>query len=572
MTRLSSVSIACAAALVTLTSGCTTALVQTENANIENALSSSDRMLENARTGTPLERNVKPMVNVHQTAWIPAKKITPDDMKPGFEQGRRDISINRDFRDIQDVAERITLLTGLPVSIASDVTAAGASAEPASSASSASSGSTGASTGPMTPTPVPMPPTMGGSPTSMSMNDLFNMPGLSGININYSGPLSGFLDVAASRFNIAWRWNEDGRSIEFYRFETRTFRITALPGDTTLNSSISPTNNTGATGGAAGGAGSSGGGGGGSEQTTTVSFSGLSVWSAMEKSIQTMVGASGKVVSSPALGTITVTDTPSVLKKVAEFVNKQNAALGKQVVVNVKVLSVDVSNSKSYGVNWDAVYKSLSKDYGLSFSTSFVPTLAGTSDLSLNVISSGENARWSGTSAMIRALSSQGKVSQVTSAAVTTLNNQPVPVNVGRQIAYLASSTTTTTDNSGTSTSLQPGMINTGFSMNLVPHIQDGDQLLLQYAIDLSALKSIYTVTSGDSSIQTPEIESRKFMQRVKLNSGDTLVVAGFEQANTDTDQSGIGSAANALFGGGVNSSRDRNALVILIQPVVVDY
>ncbi len=566
-TRLSSLSMACAAALVTLTSGCTTALVQTENANIESTLSSADRMMENARSGAPLERSVKPMVNVHQTAWIPAKKIMPDDMKPGFEQGRREISINRDFRDIQDVAERITLLTGLPVSIASDVNEAGAPVVSADSGASASAD-------PMAPPAAPMPPMMGGAPTALSMNDIFNMPGLSGININYSGPLSGFLDVASSRFNISWRWNEDGRSIEFYRFETQTFRIAALPGDTTLNSSISPTNNMGATGRDSGGSG--GGSSGGSEQTTTVSFSGLSVWNAMEESIKTMTGSAGKIISSPALGTITVTDTPSVLKKVAEFVNKQNSSLGKQVVVNVKVLSVDVSNAKSYGISWDSVYKSLSKDYGFSFATSFVPTQAGASDLALKVISGGANgdmsSRWGGSSAIVRALSTQGKVSQVTSAAVTTLNNQPVPVNVGRQIAYLASSTTTTTEGSGTSTSLQPGMINTGFSMNLVPHIQDGDQLLLQYAIDLSSLKSIYTVKSGDSSIQTPEIESRKFMQRVKLNSGDTLVVAGFEQTNNDTDQSGIGSAANALFGGGMNGSRDRNALVILIQPVVVDY
>lgn len=567
--RLSLISVACIGAITVLSTGCTSALVQSENASIEGTLSSADRMMENARTGAPVERTFKPMVNVHSTAWIPAKKMMPDEMKPGFEQGRREISINRDFRDIQDVAERITLLTGLPVSIASDVSDGGGAP------SSASAASTGASSDPMAspsaPMP-PMPPMMGGSPTSLSMNDLFNMPGLSGININYSGPLSGFLDVASSRFNISWRWNEDGRSIEFYRFETQTFRIAALPGDTTLNSSISPTNSTGATGGEGGGSSA----GGGSEQTTSVSFSGLSVWSAMEESIRTMVGTSGKVLSSPALGTITVTDTPSVLKKVADFVSKQNASLGKQVVVNVKVLSVDVSNSKSYGINWDSVYKSLSKDYGFSFATSFVPSQSGASDLALNVISGGANgdmsARWGGSSAMVRALSSQGRVSQVTSAAVTTLNNQPVPVNVGRQIAYLASSTTTTTEGSGTSTSLQPGMINTGFSMNLVPHIQDGDQLLLQYAIDLSALKNIYTVESGDSSIQTPEIESRKFMQRVKLNSGDTLVVAGFEQANTDTDQSGIGSVANALLGGGMNGSRDRNALVILIQPVVVDY
>lgn len=556
--RLTLISSACVAMFAT---GCTTALVQTENEMFQKDTAETDRLMEHARDGSPASRGIKPLVNVHSQAWLPAKKVTPDSMKPGFEQGRRQISVNRDFRDIQDVAERITLLTGLPVSIASDVTETGSGA-----AAPVASGSDGAG---VSPPPIPMPPSMGSGAgaTSLSMNDLFNMPGLSGININYSGPLSGFLDVAASRFNIAWRWNEEGRAVEFYRFETRTFRIAALPGDTTLNSSISPSNSTGSS------AGGESGGGGSSEQMTSVSFSNLSVWSSIEDSVKTMVGASGKVVSSPALGTITVTDTPSVLKKVADFIHKQNSALGKQVVVNVKVLSVDVSNSKNYGINWNAVYSSLSKDYGFSFVSSFVPS-DGAANLALNVIPGGDSdlsRRFGDSSAFVRALSTQGKVSQVTSAAVTTLNNQPVPVNVGRQIAYLASSTSSTSEGT-TSTSLEPGVINTGFSMNLVPHIQEGDNLLLQYAIDLSALKGMYSVSSGDSTIQTPEIESRKFMQRVKLNSGDTLVVAGFEQSNIDSEQSGIGSAANALLGGGMNGGRNRNAIVILIQPVVVDY
>lgn len=555
--RLTLISTAC---LTLFSAGCTTALVQTENELFQKEALETDRLMERARDGAPASKGMKPLVNVHSQAWLPAKKVTPDSMKPGFEQGRRQISVNRDFRDIQDVAERITLLTGLPVSIASDVTDAASGAPESAAASSDASGAM--------PPPVPMPPSMGGgsSATSLSMNDLFNMPGLSGININYSGPLSGFLDVAASRFNIAWRWNEEGRSVEFYRFETRTFRLAALPGDTTLNASISPSNSTSSSGGGESG-------GGSSEQMTSVSFSNLSVWSSIEDSVKTMVGASGKVVSSPALGTITVTDTPSVLKKVADFIHKQNSALGKQVVVNVKVLSVDVSNSKNYGINWNAVYTSLSKDYGFNFVSSFVPS-DGSANLALNVIPGGDSdlsRRFGDSSAFVRALSTQGKVSQVTSAAVTTLNNQPVPVNVGRQIAYLASSTSNTSEGT-TSTSLEPGVINTGFSMNLVPHIQEGDNLLLQYAIDLSALKGMYSVSSGDSTIQTPEIESRKFMQRVKLNSGDTLVVAGFEQSNIDSEQSGIGSAANALFGGGMNGGRNRNAIVILIQPVVVDY
>src|SRR5205085_6535083 len=141
-------------------------------------------------------------------------------------------------------------------------------------------------------------------------------------------------------------------------------------------------------------------------------------------------------------------------------------------------------------------------------------------------------SRWAGSQAMISALSTQGRVTELTSASVVTLNNQPVPVNVGRRVSYLAASATSQTANVGSTTSLTPGTVSTGFSMTLVPHIIDGQELLLQYAIDLSSLLRIKTISSGGSSIEAPDVSTSSFLQRVRLKSGETLVVAGFDQDN----------------------------------------
>ncbi|MDO9550824.1 MAG: hypothetical protein Q7J03_07605, partial [Methanoregula sp.] len=160
--------------------------------------------------------------------------------------------------------------------------------------------------------------------------------------------------------------------------------------------------------------------------------------------------------------------------------------------------------------------------------------------------------------------------SQVTSASVTTLNNQVAPVQVGRQTSYLASSTTTVSEGLST-TALQPGVVTTGFSMNLVPHLLDSNNLLLQYAMDISSLLGITSVTSGGSTIQVPEIETRNFLQRVRLNSGDTLVVTGFEQGNMSSNTQGPGNAENTLLGGGLKGARQKSILVVLIQPVIAE-
>jgi type IVB pilus formation R64 PilN family outer membrane protein len=156
-------------------------------------------------------------------------------------------------------------------------------------------------------------------------------------------------------------------------------------------------------------------------------------------------------------------------------------------------------------------------------------------------------------------------VSELTSATLVTLNNQPAPVNVGKRTAYLASSTSTVS-NGTTTTTLTPGTVQTGFSMTVVPNIIDGRELLLQYSLDLSALVSMLSISSGTSSIQVPDVSTSNFIQRVRMQSGETLVVGGFDKDNLSAVSQGIGSAENTAAGSRKGSTT-RTMLVVLIQP-----
>jgi type IVB pilus formation R64 PilN family outer membrane protein len=255
-----------------------------------------------------------------------------------------------------------------------------------------------------------------------------------------------------------------------------------------------------------------------------------------------------------------------VLERVSKFVDDQNMSLARQVVINVKVLSVDISDSDEYGINWDAVYQNVNRSIGVSLGNSISPSV-GATNMTLSVLGGGN---WDGTSAMIDALSKQGKVSQVTSASLVTLNNQPAPIQVARQTAYLASSQTTIgTAGTGNTTTLQPGKITTGFSMNMIPHILDSNKLMLQYSGDISALIRIDEVTSNGSTIQTPQVDTRNFLQRVIMNGGETLVVTGFEQFNLNGTTQGVGDAENLALGGQVKTNKGKSVLVVLIQPVL---
>jgi type IVB pilus formation R64 PilN family outer membrane protein len=534
--------------------GCSTQRIAPMQKEVEATNDETTKLLRKIDPATARQNQSK-AVETSTGIWLPVRKIRDSELQAaGHKATSRRFSVNREFRTIQDIAERVTLLMGIPVTVSPD-----ALTTPPTTISNTLPSLPPAGTGPM--------PMMPGFAMAMGAA------GANVVPISYDGPLAGFLDVAAARFGVNWEWSNDG--IRFYRYLTRTFRLAALPGETQQQNMVSNT-----TGGDSSSGSSSGTGNNASSETKqkTQIESKLSVWQAIEDSIKGMLTEKGKVTVTAATGTVTVTDTPQVVAQVERYIEDQNASLAKQVVVNVRVLSVELKDGEQYGINWGIVYNSLSGNTRLSFNNTFFdPGSTPSPTLGIGVLSTaGANTTadirsWAGSNALINALSSQGNVSQVTSASLTTLNNQSAPLQVGRQTTYLASSTTTVTQGAGSTTTLQPGQLTTGFSMSLVPHILDRGKLMLQYAVDISSLLGLYTVNSNNSSIQAPDVDTRNFLQRVMLNSGDTLVMTGFEQATLNTNSEGMGKSNNPMLGGGVTGKRNRSVLVILIQPVVVD-
>lgn len=524
-----------------LGSGCASTITGDIAESVDKTDQAAKSAMESMRSAQPVE-HAAPVVGVRRVnaVWVPVSKVRETDYRSARVLNRN-VIVNRDIASLREAASYITLLTGVPVSVAS---------RPANATSNPSAAVTGG-------VPTTPPPTTMGFPGVPGVPGAGNTVDVTGF-VSYSGSLAGFMDVISARFGVYWEPEGDG--VRFFYTKPRTFRLSALPGNSSMTSTVGTTSSN-----------SSGSGGGSSsssaQMNSGIAFSGMSVWTAIEDSVKAMLTPMGRVVVTPATGTITVDDTPPTLEKVEQFVRYQNAALARQVVLNVRVLSVELTDSDAYGVNWNAVYQNLGRGAGMALNTvSGLSAVAST--LSFNVSNTG--SMWNGTEAMIEALSKQGRVSQITSASILTINNQPAPIQVGRQRSYLASSTTTIgTGGSGNTTTLVPGVVTTGFSMSVLPHILDNGRLMLQYAGDISSLVDIATVSSNGSSIQTPEIDTRNFLQRVIMNNGETLVLTGFEQFGVSGNQQGIGSANNLALGGSARASRNKTVLVVLIQPVI---
>ena len=132
----------------------------------------------------------------------------------------------------------------------------------------------------------------------------------------------------------------------------------------------------------------------------------------------------------------------------------------------------------------------------------------------------------------------------VTSASGVTLHNQALPIQVVQRTSYLASASQTTVADSGTTNSLTPGQLTTGFSLSATPNILDSRRVVLNYTLSLSQLDSLQEIvvggTDNEQRIQLPQVSTRSFQQRVSMPIGSTLVLGGFEQHDGSAED-GIG-------------------------------
>lgn len=514
-------------------------------------------------------------VVVNNGIWLSGRTVklgTDAALPPIFAQPA---TFDRSVSSLQEFAERITRLTQLPTKVAPDASSAAERTLESAAGGDPRSGAGGGNAIGAVAVKPPLPTSRGGA----AGGGVGPVP----LHVVYSsGDLKGLLDAACAQFGVYWKFSNG--VVDFYFTDTRTFQVSAVPGDSAVKANVvsAANNDNGNSSGMNGGGGTSGtigssSGSGGSSGTgvssdntsTTQVNSQLSIFGSLDAAIKAMLSPYGHVVSSPATGSISVTDTPDALERVARFMEEQNRTMSRQVMINVTVLSVTLSDQDSYGIDWTAVYQTLGTQFGLA--NTFAPTLTNPVSFSAAVLS--PNSRANGTKAMIAALSEQGKVRRKTSASVTTLNNQPVPVQVATQQGYLASISTTNTANVGSQTSLTPGTVTTGFNMTLLPHVLDDGTVLMQFYTNLSSLIALQQVSSGGNNplqIQTPEIDTRNFLQRVAMKSGATLVISGYEGTNDNLTQRGVGKAQNYLAGGGFNAGRSRDIIVILITPITM--
>ena len=553
------------AALVALLAGCGTVRegIVKENTDAENKVAA-----EKARS----EKDV-PVVKRSEAAWLMGAMV-PVAPPPSPLLTQRVTYNPRRPVTLTDVATFLIQNAGLSVEtsqLASSPALAPHAAAGSVVTSSAPTVPSLSGTVMLTPTGRPGGETSGAAATTSVLNQTFE--------VDYEGDVDGLLKICAGKLGVWEKLSGDGQGVVFYKTETKTFYLPALPNKSKGSSQIGANSTTSSGGGSAG----SGGGSSGSSSSnligasTTTDFV-IDLWGDLERVAQN-VGGGAQVSVSSSLHSVTVTGTPVQLRNVEDWVKTVNDDLSQKIAITVDEYVVKKTGEDNYNWNPTAAFSSLSGKYGFKLTSPDSPAVVSGSNplaLTASVLSTatGRLGQFAGSALTVDALSQAGDVVQTMHQTVVTLNGRAVPMQVADVDDYLASETPSSTVATGVTATavgptLTPGTLTTGFTATFTPSVVNGKVLL---AIDVtdSTNNGFQQVGTTQNFIQTRHYSVNTFQQSTSLTPGESLLLTSIQKFNGQSKRSGVGAADVHVLGGGLDDTSTKLLTAIVVTAKVI--
>jgi general secretion pathway protein D len=252
-------------------------------------------------------------------------------------------------------------------------------------------------------------------------------------------------------------------------------------------------------------------------------------------------------------GLVTITGTKEQLERVQNYIDTLNKRLHKEVLIDVKIYSVKLSNNHTTGINWSNFGLAINKNIPIGGNVG--QTIVDSTTLDMK--------------GLLNFLSQYGKVSSISNPKITTLNNQKAIITVGQTINYSYNSIT----KDATGNTLQSENIDSkfvGILLDITPEISDEGDIIMNINPSVSALSP----TQLNPGLPPDTIE-KKLNTMIRIKDGKTIILGGLI---TDEDTFVVNGVpilkeipvVKYLFSSKEKISK-REELVFVITPHIID-
>ncbi len=299
-------------------------------------------------------------------------------------------------------------------------------------------------------------------------------------------------------------------------------------------------------------------------------------WESMEKSLKTLLSKQGDFVINRMAGTIMVTATKKDLERVSNYISNIKKILNRQVLVEARIVEVQLSESLKYGIDWTYIFEG-SQGEAVTLSTETFTGVVSSSSPAFKVNVAGYNDM----TLILKALQEQGEVKTLSNPRVSIMNGQATMLSVGRNTTFISSvETTTTQEGSSTTTTftVDTNSVLSGVMFGLVPYINSDREITMAITPIVTNLVQLDTKTVGASGntveIKLPTVDLREMSTTVKVLDGQIIIIGGLIDKKETLNEDQVPILGDIPIIGelfkSVSKSYENTELVIMLIPRIV--
>ncbi|MBI3230291.1 MAG: secretin N-terminal domain-containing protein [Burkholderiales bacterium] len=337
-------------------------------------------------------------------------------------------------------------------------------------------------------------------------------------------------------------------------------------------------------------------------------------WAELKQTLEAIVRSRGEgrsVVLSPQSGVVVVRAMPDELRSVDEYLKATKIAVERQVILEAKILEVQLSDNYQSGINW-STFASFSGKTDNRLSAGVItpgatiaplPYTGGKPDAmtsagntALNAISGYQLAapataagsmfglafQTSNFAALISFLESQGSVHVISSPRIATMNNQKAVLKIGTDeffVTGITSNTTTSANNStvnSPSVTLQPFF--SGVVLDVTPQIDEHGNIILHVHPSVNQVATVNKVlklgTGGTFTLPLASSSTSETDSVVRGQDGQIVAIGGLMRQATISEKSQLPGTGDVPILSTVTGNKAQTTvkreLVILLKPTIV--
>lgn len=226
----------------------------------------------------------------------------------------------------------------------------------------------------------------------------------------------------------------------------------------------------------------------------------------------------GSVRFDERTNTVVVSDLPEKVAQIEKVINAFDEKT-RQVLIDAKIVQVELNDEFNMGVNWETIFRRFTLDQTLTASL----TTGGTVTIATTM---GQDAtgQWRTFASLIDALREVGTTKIISSPRITALDGQEAKIMIGTKEAYITA-TTTTPASGAVTTAESVNFVDVGTQLYVTPFINKEGYVTMKIRPVVSSVGSRIKTTASPDGV--PIVKTSEAETSIVVKDGVMIVLGG---------------------------------------------